>query len=235
MSPALAITIAAAGTVVVFGAIVALLVLLNRSYKKSETAALSRLQQVAADRSWTYAPQDDQVIEAYNARHNFRSPLHPFTRPPTARSARDVITGTHRGRPFLAATFKTKYRGQVSDESCIWVRTPAARPSLQVMKTVALASAVNEAIGQDLRVGDHDFDRAFEVTTDNPRFAVDALAPQLSQFLLTTSRKFRGFWLQGDYIDALDQVTDHRDPEQLLPALDFRCDILDRIPEHVWT
>lgn len=234
MSTALILLITIGGTVLVFAAIAVMLVLLNRANSKAETEALGRLQQELAVRGWTYAERDDQFIETYNSRHDTRSPLHPLTRPPQARSVRDVITGTHRGRPFLAATFQTKYRGNVSNESCIWVRLPAARPSISVMKTFALQSAVNETIGWDLRTGNQDFDRAFEVTTNNRQFALDVLAPQLAQFLLSTSRGYRGFWLQGDYIDALDRVSDHRDPQQLVPALDFRCDILDRIPEHVW-
>lgn len=45
---------------------------------------------------------------------------------------------------------------------------------------------------------------------------------------------FRGFMLIGDQLDLFDPVSDHRDPEQLVPALELRCDIFDRVPASVW-
>ncbi|GAB3419768.1 hypothetical protein GCM10027569_47120 [Flindersiella endophytica] len=233
---ALILVIVIGGTLLFAGGLIWFLVWNGRQVAADEKAALGRLRQELPQRGWTYAERDDRFAEVYNAQQERlpRDPMRPFVGPPKASAARDVITGTHRGRPFLAATFRASANGQVADNLCIWVRTPAVRPYVDLTKTVALASSVNEAIGRDLRTGNPDFDRAFDVTTDDPQFALAVLTPRLAEFLLTTDRDYRGVWLQADFVDASDQVRDHRDPRHLLPALDFRCDILDRIPPQIW-
>jgi hypothetical protein len=40
--------------------------------------------------------------------------------------------------------------------------------------------------------------------------------------------------LLGDHLDLIDRISDHRDPAELIPALDRRCDLLDRIPPSAW-
>lgn len=232
---ALILVIVIGGTLLFAGAMVWFLVWNGRQVAADEKAALGRLQQELPQRGWTYAERDDRYAEVYNAQQERlpRHPLRPFARP-RASAARDVITGTHRGRPFLAASFRASADGQVVDQLCVWVRTPAVRPYVDLTKTVALANAVNEAIGRDLRTGNAGFDRAFDIMTEDPQFALAVLTPQLTEFLLTTDREYRSVWLQADFIDASDQIRDHRDPQHLLPALDFRCDVLDRIPPQLW-
>ena len=233
------IAIAVGGTVIVAAAIVWLVVWLNRSNKAEEQAAAGRLGQESARRGWSYAERDDSVAELYTRQHReFALPnvLHPLADPPHASAAHDVITGTHRGRPFVAAVLDTSYRGQISPELCVWVRTPAPRPSLTVQKVTGAESRVNQAIGQgDVRSGNREFDDRFEVLSEDPRFAAAVVSPELADFLLAEQRRLRGVMLFADHVDALDQITDHRDPAQLIPALDLRCDILDRIPTAVWT
>lgn len=237
MSPGAAIAVAAAGCVVVAGAIVAMMIWLRRSNAASEQAALSRLQEELAQRGWTFAERDDSVVSVYNAQNQYtqRNPFDPLTRPPTASAARDVITGTHRGRPFLAASFTVAYRGEHEPLRCIWVRTPAVRPALSVTRVLPGQNPVDQALGQGgVRTGDPEFDRRFRVAAEDDRFALAVLTPQLIQFLLHDPRPFKGFWLLGEQFDVLDPVRDHRDPAELIPALDLRCDVLDLIPPSVW-
>lgn len=172
-------------------------------------------------------------VELYNQqRQQFSGPnlVQPLVQPPTARAARDVITGTHRGRPFVAAVFDTYYQGENSSERCIWGRLPAARPALSVHKVAAAQSRMNEAIGRgDVRSGNPEFDNLFDVRSEDSRQAADLLSPALVDFVLANQRKIHGFMLFGDHLDVLDPVREHRDPAELIPALDLRCDLLDRI------
>lgn len=234
MSATLIVVIVVGGTVVLFTPLVIFMVWNSRKVKADESAALARLQTELPARGWSYVPQDDRFTEMYNARHTGRSLVDPLTSPPRATSAHDVITGTHRGRPFIAATFQVRFRGATNPEQCVWVFTPAARPRISVEKTAALQSAVNERIGRDQRTGDQAFDRAFEVTAEDPAFAAAVLVPELTQFLAADTRSYRGWFLETDYVNIIHPMSDHRDPAELVPALDFRCDILDRIPPHVW-
>ncbi|HVW42250.1 MAG TPA: hypothetical protein VHC18_12950 [Amycolatopsis sp.] len=238
MSAGAVVAIAVGGAVVVAAAIIWLVVWLNRSNKAQGQAAAGKLAEESARRGWTYAERDDSVAELYTRQHReFALPnlLHPLADPPAASAARDVITGTHRGRPFVAAVVDTSYLGELGPELCVWVRTPAPRPSLTVRKVAALQSRANSAIGRgDVRTGHPEFDDRFEVSSEDPRFAAAAMSPALIGLLLAEQRRLRGIMLFADHVDALDQITDHRDPAQLLPALDLRCDIIDRIPTAVW-
>jgi hypothetical protein len=237
MSVGAAIAVAAGGCVLVFGGIAWLVVWLNRSNAAEEKAALGRLEAELARRGWSFRERDDQHVALYNGQIQYtdRSPLDPLVPLPKASAARDVITGTHRGRPFLAAEFDVYHRGEHGPQQCIWVRTPAPRPALSVRKVVGGQSGVNAGIGLAVQIGNPAFDERFEVSTENERFAFDVLNPQMIQFLLNEARGLRAFWLLGDQLDVLDEVSDHRDPAQLVPALDLRCDIPDRIPPAVWT
>lgn len=238
MSVGAVIAIAVGGTVLVAAAIVWLVVWLNRSNREREQAALGGLRDELARRGWSYAERDDSVADLYTRQHReFALPnvLHPFADPPRASGARDVITGTHRGRPFVAAVLDTVHRGSAGPELCVWVRAPAARPSLTVRKVAKAESRVNNAIGRgDIASGNPEFDDRFEVLSEDPRFAAAVVSSELAGFLVAEQRRLRGFMFFADHLDALDQITDHRDPAQLIPALDLRCDLLDRIPTTVW-
>jgi hypothetical protein len=117
----------------------------------------------------------------------------------------------------------------------IWVRTVAPGPALTVTRSPRLQSRVREAMGQDDRqLGNPDFDEQFEVSEEDERFARAVLNPAVIQFMPTTPRRFQSMMLLGDHIDLDDPLGDHRDPAQLIPALDLRCDLLDRVPPSAW-
>ena len=109
-------------------------------------------------------------------------------------------------------------------------------PALSVSREARMASRVNKTIGQgDVQVGNPEFDERFEISQEDERFTRAVLNPAVVQYLLSTPCKFESMSLLADHIAFVDQVTDHRDPEQLIPALDLRCDVLDRIPQSAWT
>lgn len=237
MSPGAAIAIAAGGTLLMAAGITWMVVSFNRSYKRAEKAALERLRAELPKRGWTFAERDDSIAELWNRLHSaaYRpDPFRPFARRPMARGARDVITGIHRGRPFLAAEVDSSFRDGSQVVQCIWVRVPRFCPNLNVRKAPAISTTVNTALGWYVRSGIPDFDRDFEISSDDEAFLSAVINPVLAQFVLADERKFTGFHFIGDQFTVYDAVSDHRDPAELIPALDLRCDLLDRIPPAAW-
>ncbi|WP_298177057.1 hypothetical protein [Saccharomonospora sp.] len=231
MSTGVVLTIVIGGTVLLLGAVAAFVFWIKRSFVGRAEVSLDALREEAARRGWTYAERDDTQVALYDRQYNRRSRWEPLTHPPRAKAARDVITGTHRGRPFIAATFDTVYQGRHQPERAIWVAAPAPHPMLSIQRMVAVQNAINRRIGLGgVQTGNVEFDRQFEVLSEDERFAHAVLSSQLLEFLLTDPRSFRGVYLRGEYLDVLDPVQDHRNPNELVAALDLRCDILDRIP-----
>jgi hypothetical protein len=249
MSTGAAIAIAGGGTLVVAAAIVVMMVWLGRSNKAREQAIMGRLKDELPRRGWTYEERNDSYASVYNAdrkymqesllklptRQNPMAPFEPFHLPPKAIAARRIITGTHRGRPFLAADFTVNYAGEQNTERVIWVRTPAPGPAFTLSRERRLQTRVRRAMGQiGMETGNPDFDDQFEISEEDERFARLVLNPALIQFILIDPDRFQSLELLGDHIDLSDQVGDYRDPARLIPALDLRCDLLDRIPASAW-
>ncbi|MET7989327.1 hypothetical protein ABZU76_00305 [Amycolatopsis sp. NPDC005232] len=245
MSTALILVIVIGGTLLIAAAVTWFVVWNNRGMQRAETAVLQRLGQEAPRRGWRYEERNDSYCAYYNEGDHYLqrsfadelfSPTDPFARLPEAFEAHEIVSGTHRGRPFLGARFKVRQRGvAIHYTRAVWVRTPKLGPALQVGPAVALESRVNDSIGRgDLRVGDPEFDERYEVLTGDDRFAQAVLVPQVTHFLKTDPRQFRGFSLFGANFEVYDRLVDHRDPEKLVAALDLRCDLLDLVPRSVW-
>ncbi|WP_024873716.1 hypothetical protein [Saccharomonospora piscinae] len=231
MSTAIVLTIVIGGTVLLLGAVLAFVLWIRRRVARTALAAPDGLAGEAARRGWTVVERDDSLIPLYDRQYDRRSRWEPLTHPPRATAARDVITGSHRGREFVAATFDTVHQGRHQPERAIWVAAPAAHPMLGIRPSAAASNAVNRAIGLGgIRTGNPEFDARFEVLAEDERFAEAVVTPALVEFLLRDSRPWRAVSLRGEYLDVADPVRDHRDPAELVAALDLRCDILDRMP-----
>lgn len=240
MSAIAVIAIVVGGILLFAGALTWFLIWNNRNYNAEKNAAMQRLTEQAPQRGWTYEERNDGYVEVYNNQQAHTPERLLVQAPPQAHAAHDVITGTHRGRPFLAARFSVyqspdvRHDGKVLDVAPVLVRTPAVRPMLSVRRASAMQTAVNTGLGLTFTTGHPEFDKQFEIDGEDERFARAVLHPALIEFLLTDPRQPRGFWLLGGHIDVLHEVGDHRDPDNLVPALDLRCDIVDRIPQQVW-
>jgi hypothetical protein len=245
VSTALILVIVIGGTLLIAAAVTWFVVWNNRGMQRAEAGVLQRLSQEAPRRGWRYEERNDSYCAFHNEgdlsmQYSFAdelfSPTDVFARPPEAFEAHEIVSGTHRGRPFLSVRFKVRRRGEADHDSrVVWVRTPKLGPALQVTPAVPLASRVNGSIRRgDLKVGDPEFDERYEVHTGDDRFARAVLVPQVTHFLKTDPRRFRGFTLIGANLRVNDRLTDHRDPEELVAALDLRCDVLDLIPRSVW-
>lgn len=237
MSTGAGIAIAVGGTLVLLGGIAWMVLYFRRSNARRAGAALDRLAQESARRGWRYVERDDSYAGVFNdqIQYTSRNPLHPLENPPHASEAHDIVTGTHRGRSFVAASFRTYHRGEYSLTRSIIVRTPSAGPALNVMGASGMQTAVNQALGWGARIGNPDFDRKYEVSAEDEGFAGTVLNPSMVEFLMADDRPMRGFTMLGDQFDVVDPVRDHRDPAELVPALDLRCDLLDRVPASAWS
>lgn len=249
MSGALIAIIVVGGCLVVGGAIAAMMIFFARSDKASEQAILARLHEEIAKRGWKYEERNDAYVSVYNADREYRkqplfkaptqrnplNPLNPYHRPSEAVTAKNIITGEHRGRPFIAAVFDVNYAGRQEPNQVIWVRTPAPGPIVNVYRYPKTQTRVRRAMGQaGPRFGHPEFDDRFEVSDGDEQFTRAVLNPAVIQYLVDSADDFQVMSLLGDHIDFVDGVTDHRDPDQLIPALDRRCDVLDRIPRSAW-
>jgi hypothetical protein len=252
MSPAAIIAIAVGGTLLVAGAIIVMMVFLRRSYNADEQGALSRLNEEIPRRGWKYEERNDSFVSVFNSqneyarqplismptRQNPLNPLNEYHLPPNAYEAHRIVTGTHRGRPFIAADFRVQHAGQRHWNRLIWVRTVKPGPALTVSRTTGMASGVNHALGMgDAKYGNPEFDARFQVSAEDEGFARAVLNPAVMDYIVTQIVPLgpqTHLMLLGDHIDLTDPVTDHRDPAQLIPALDRRCDLLDRIPRSAW-
>ncbi|QUQ69362.1 DUF3137 domain-containing protein [Kutzneria sp. CA-103260] len=252
MSPAAIIAIAVGGILLVAVAIVVMMVFLRRSYNAQQQGTLSRLNEEIPRRGWTYEERNDSYVSVFNSqneyaqrplimmpnRQNPLAPLNPYHLPPRADQAHKIITGTHRGRPFIAALFRVHYAGKVDWNTIVWVRTARPGPALSVSRSIRLESHVRRGLGQgDVQYGNPDFDAQYQVSAEDERFARAVLNPAVMQYMLTEISPLGpscDMWLLGDHIDLSDPMDDHRDPLTLIPALDRRCDLLDRIPQSAW-
>lgn len=234
MSVGAILVIVLGGVLLLAAGVIALIVLVRRAGQARAGMTAADARSAIEARGWTFAERDDAYVPLYDRQYDRTGWAEPLHLPPRATGAADVITGTHRGRPFVAATFETVHAGKHQRERAIWVAAPAPHPMLSATRIVGPQNTINRGIGMGgVQLGDGEFDRSFEVHCDDDAFARAVFGPELRTLLLRDSRSFRGFALRGEYLDVFDPVGDHRDPGELVPALELRCDILDRIP--AWT
>lgn len=247
MKPIWIIVITVGGLLIFGGLLTWMLVWLHRSNKAEEAGIEQRQREQFPARGWHHTARDDRATEVFNELERYPK-LVPVVvgidRSPRAVEAHDIITGRHRGRPFLAALFivnepvdtSNNLQGQFGVRwTAVWVRTPVARPTLDVRQVLRVESRINEGLGLgDIKIGHPEFDSRYQVTCADEAFARAVLVPDVVDFLLTDERDCRGFWIRGTQFDAYNATGEHRDPIVLAADLDVRCDLLDRIPRHVW-
>ena len=238
MSVGVVVAIVVGGIAVLAAVIIWMTSRFGRDNKRAEEAVLGRLRAEIPKRGWTYAERDDSFCDVFNAQPQFSvtSPLEPLVGRPKALRAHHVITGVHRGRPFFVAQFDVQHKGQVFPVGATWMRLPAMRPWLSVARVVETQSRVRAAIGQgDIEFGHPGFDDRFQVDSESEQFARAVITPQVATFLTNAPKQVTGCNVYGDHFDVQDIIRDRRDPAELVPALDLRCDLLDLIPARVWS
>lgn len=188
----------------------------------------------AATRGWTYAERDDRWC------HHFEG--QPFGQGHDLR-ARNVVTGQHDGRGFVAFDFvfhttetsrnsqgHTTTREVSHDYSIVAVDTGVAFPRLQVTPEGFFTRFVGKLLNKDIELESEEFNRAFTVTCEDRKFASDVLHPRMMETLLAV--RDIGWGFTGTWVLAYEPGQ-HTLPEleRRLGALDA---VLDGIPEFVW-
>lgn len=190
-----------------------------------------RLMQWCLNRGWSYTDEDRTLVERWSGT--------PFGQGDNRR-ARYVISGTEKGRPFIA--FEYSYETHSSDTKgnrtttthrfgvCA-VDLPAYLPTLQVTPEGAfrrLAGAIG--LMRDIELESEDFNRAFAVRAAEPKFASDVLSPRTMQFLLGV--RDVAWRIEGTSI--LCWESGRLDPERIVMATVVLGRVTDGIPGFVW-
>jgi len=180
----------------------------------------------AVQREWQYVERNDVLV------HRFKPALGHDG------ETRDVITGTHDGRPFVA--FRHIYsvhrhssfgdspgpQAHWDSQAVVGLNLGARVPALSVTPK----GLFDGLFARDLQIGVPMFDSAYTVSTGIPEFAVDVLCPAVVEVMMVERRSWH-------FLDDTLVVTAGTKPsipfiDGALHAMDA---VLDRIPEQVWT
>lgn len=200
---------------------------------QQEQKRRAALASFAAAKGWTFA-----IADPYGLDQRWQG--LPFGRGDD-RDASDVFTGTApNGNPLLAFDYKyvehstdskgnrtsTTYRFAV----CV-VRLPCQLPALHVGKENML-TRIGSAVGiADIEFESEDFNRAFRVKCDDPKFASDVLHPRAMEMLLEHGR---GQEWRFEGADMLSWRRGRLDIPDLLQRVDLMCRVIQCIPSFVW-
>jgi hypothetical protein len=187
----------------------------------------------AAAKGWDYSPHDPHGLEG-------RWNCFPFDRG-HSRKASNVFTGTaDGGLPMVAFDYlyketTTDSKGHSSTTTyrfavCV-VRLPCPLPDLFVGNENFL-TRIGSAIGiEDIEFESDDFNRAFRVKSDNPKFASDLLHPRMMELLLARGRGIE--WRLMGW-DMLTWRKGRLAIPDLLERSSLLCRIVQGIPSFVW-
>jgi hypothetical protein len=155
-----------------------------------------------------------------------------------ARTARNVITGQHRGLDI--ATFDYTYKiTETQDETTttqtsrfgVWeVGLPADLPYLEVGPESVVGSGSAAEGFVTLDVDNAGFNRAYRVRCDDPKFATIVLTPRLTELMVAYGEV--SWRIDGKVLWSWD--TEHPEPEEIMDRLDLLADVVGLIPVVVW-
>lgn len=194
-----------------------------------ETRRRSQLAQWAAANNWTLTARDDSYCTRWSG-----MPFGLGDR----RRARNVLSGTWRGTPFVSFDYSYRQRTnstrQTASASYRYavsaLRLPAYLPTLQVTPE-NLLTRLGEALGgSDIELESEEFNRAFRVHCDDAKFASDVLTPRTMQLLL--SRPHFSWRVEG--ADILWWQDGEQHPAAVTAAVTTLRDVLAGIPAFVW-
>lgn len=197
---------------------------------KREQKRKALLAQWAAANKWTLLDEDDQWCSRWQG--------NPFGEG-DHRRARNVLTGTWKGKPF--ASFDYSYQTHTSDGkggtstqthryAVSAVALPAYLPRLQVTPETLLTRFGNAVGLADIELESEDFNRAFRVHADDPKFASDVLSARTMQLLL--SRTHLSWRIEGS--DILCWQSGEQEPVAVTAAVATMLDVVAGIPSFVW-
>ncbi|TDD71666.1 hypothetical protein E1262_05900 [Jiangella aurantiaca] len=164
-----------------------------------------------------------------------RWPGPPFH--PGGGVARPVVTGTHRGRDFLAFEYLYEVTPSPAAKTAIphrrtvvTIPLPAPVPDLAVTRKDAVAGAVARVLDRPGADVPGESGRRYHVACTDQLFATTVLQPPVLAELEAGPAwewRFAGDTMVGYQAGRLT-------PDRLLSGLDALADVLDRIPAEAW-
>ena len=197
---------------------------------RSEQKRRELLVQWAAANNWSFAASDEAWCSRWQG-DPFGTGDH--------RRARNVLTGQWKGRPF--ASFDYSYQTHSSDGkggtntethsfAVSAVSLPTYLPRLQVTPE-NLLSRLGNALGlSDIELESEDFNRAFRVHANDPKFASDVLSPRTMEMLLGRPR----FSWRIEGVDILCWASGEQHPAEVTARVATMLDVVAGIPSFVW-
>ena len=197
---------------------------------KREQKRRALLTEWAAANKWTLLDEDDQWCSRWQG--------NPFNEG-DHRRARNVLTGTWKGKPFVSfdysfQTHTSDGKGGTSTQTHHYavsaVSLPAYLPRLQVTPESLLTRFGNAVGFADIELESEDFNRAFRVHANDPKFASDVLTARTMQLLL--SRPRISWRIEGS--DILCWQSGEQQPVAVNAAVSTMLDVVEGIPSFVW-
>ncbi len=197
----------------------------NHQAKKRREALMA----FAASRGWTYLPQDESLVERFSGA--------PFGHG-SSRRARNVLRGTHDGRPVVAFDYQyTTSSGSGKDRrttthhySVVVMNIGAVVPRLAVSPQSMVSGFFGRVFNTDIELESEDFNRAFVVSADDRKFASDVLHPRMMEILLR--------WTDLGWRFERDSIISIRGGQHELAEVDAKLAhldaVLDAVPDFVW-
>jgi Protein of unknown function (DUF3137) len=184
----------------------------------------------ATNSGFSFAAEDDGWCDRWHA-----SPFGEGDH----RRARNVITGMHKERAFVAfdysyETHSSNGKGGQTTTTHRYVVTslqlPGYLPQLQVTPENVMTRLGNALGLDDIELESEDFNRRFRVHAQDRKFACDVLSPRTMQMLL--SRPASSWRIDGS--DILAWQDGRLSPALCLATTSQLQDIVDGIPSFVW-
>lgn len=183
----------------------------------------------AAAREWTYREADPSLVDRFHG-----SPFGTGS----GRRATNCLYGRHAGRAMVAFDYHyTTSSGTGEDRSStthshavVALNLGVRVPALAVSPEGTIGRFFGRLTNRDIQLGSPAFDHAFTVTSDDPRFAVDVLHPQMVQLLLQWPALSWRF--EGDSMVVVNRGT--HAPVQVDATLAVMDAVLAHVPAVVW-
>lgn len=194
-------------------------------------AAQMRTRKIAEYHLWAsqhgfqYWPHDPSALAISS-----RSPLSNGN----GRQALDVFRGRYRDAHLHC--FEVRYHTSSTDSTTTYyhqvvaISLPALRPLLDVRHQNFLTRRFDKGVD----FGDPVFGERFRIESPSAPFARDVLHPAMREWMLADWRaaafnwRFEGSWLMA-------YRSGHLDLRQVFACADFLHEVLERVPEHVWS
>jgi hypothetical protein len=190
----------------------------------------SLLVEWAAANNWTFLARDDQWCSRWQG-----TPFNDGDH----RRACNVLTGQWKGKPFATFdyTFQTHSSNGKGGQTTTThhyavsaVQLPTYLPRLQVTPENMLTRLGNAVGLTDIELESEDFNRAFRVHANDPKFASDVLTPRTMQLLL--GRPHFSWRIEG--ADILCWEQGEQEPAEVTARVATMLDVVAGIPSFVW-